>query len=60
VDTVDTVDTAGLADADWEIHACLDLAPADEFLRSQLDVLRSLAADSGNRALPVYRVLARR
>jgi SAM-dependent methyltransferase len=58
------VDTAGLADADWEIDACLRLAPlleaAGEFPRSQLDVLRSVAAVAGNRALPAYQVLARR
>jgi SAM-dependent methyltransferase len=60
VDRQRLVDTAGLADADWEIRACLELEPADDFLRSQLDVLRSLAADAGNRALPVYQILARR
>jgi hypothetical protein len=53
------VDTAGLADADWEIRACLDLATENDFLRGQVDLLRSLASDSGNRALPVYQILAR-
>lgn len=60
VDRQGVVDTASLADADWEIRASLELEPAGDFLRSQLDVLGSLAADSGNRALPVYQLLARR
>jgi SAM-dependent methyltransferase len=59
VDRQRVVDTAGLADADWEIRACLDLATENDFLRSQVDLLRSLASDSGNRALPVYQILAR-
>jgi SAM-dependent methyltransferase len=60
VDRQRMVDTASLADADWEIRACLELEPAADFLRSQVDVLRSLASGSDNRALPVYQVLARR
>ncbi len=69
VDEVRAVDTAGLPDADWEIRACLDLAsrslgertePAHDLLVSQLDVLRSVAAASGNRPLPAYQLVGRR
>jgi len=64
VDEVRAVDTTGLPDADWEIRACLDLAertePAHDLLVSQLDVLRSIAAASGNRSLPAYQLVARR
>jgi SAM-dependent methyltransferase len=63
VDREETVDTTGLQDADWEIGAALNLAalcrlPGREFLAGQLDVLRSVAAPKGNRALPAYRLTA--
>jgi SAM-dependent methyltransferase len=59
------VGTEGLRDADWEVDAALDLAPlfqapGREFLSGQLDVLRSVAADSGNRPLPAYQLVAGR
>lgn len=69
VDHVRAVDTTGLPDADWEIRACLDLAEsslgertelAHDLLVSQLDVLRSVAAASGDRPLPAYQLVARR
>lgn len=57
-----SVDTIGLRDADWEVEATLRLepGPGKEFLSSQLDVLRSVAAGSGNRPLPVYQLVATR
>jgi hypothetical protein len=66
-----TIDTTSLKDADWEIEDCLrscaDEAEAlklpsklREFLGSQLDTLRSVAATSGNSPLPSYSIVARR
>lgn len=63
IDHTQTVDTEGLQDADWEVDAALELAslfqlPGREFLAGQLDVLRSVAAEKGNRPLPAYQLVA--
>jgi SAM-dependent methyltransferase len=58
-------------DADWEVHACLEIATDEarlallpdavrEFVGSQVDVLRSIARDRGNVPLPAYTVTAQR
>jgi hypothetical protein len=65
------IDTYLLKDADWEIEDCLRSCASEaealnlplkqqEFLGSQLDILRSMASKSGNRPLPSYWIVAKR
>ena len=65
----ETLDVAGLQDADWEIANCRQYVEAlrpqflltglqAEFLDSQLDLLNALARDHGNTPLPSYALTA--
>jgi hypothetical protein len=65
------MDTAALQDAGWEIAMCLmssmkEAEEADmpvkirELLRSQIDILRLIAAKGTNRPLPSYALVAER
>jgi hypothetical protein len=65
------IDTAELQDARWEIDTCLassmqaaerlDMPPKiRQLLRSQVDVLRLVAAKGQNRPLPSYALVATR
>lgn len=71
VASTETVDTAGMQDADWEVSACLHMAGDEarlavlpmavrDFVASQVDVLRAVATDRGNVSLPSYSVTAER
>jgi len=66
-----SIDNVFLKDADWEIEDCLRSCASEaealnlplklrEFLGSQLDTLRSVAANSNNRPLPSYWMMAKR
>jgi len=60
------MDTSALQDADWEIGACLHLVDsttgladlAQDFVTSQVDVLRATARKKGNTPLPSYALTA--
>lgn len=64
-----TLDTTGLQDGDWEVAACAALLEdgdrmaqlpqaVRDLVRSQADVLRSLAKERGNTPLPAYSLTA--
>lgn len=65
-----TADTTAMQDADWEVEACLRIlsspsrmaalpGPVAALISSQADVLRAIARQRGNTALPSYSVTAR-